>query len=95
MHGPGALLFRAPGLFASPSFRRTPESGGSFHPERDSGVRRNDGGEDAMPELFTVHAASLDDPSRYKPAVVTYTVRGHAWDHIDPALPRFDKMPTA
>ena len=47
----------------------------------------------AMPDVFTVHAASLDDPSRYKPAVVTYTVRGHAWDHIDPALPRFDKMP--
>ena len=49
----------------------------------------------AMPDVFTVHAASLDDPSRYKPAVVTYTVRGHAWDHIDPALTRFDKMPTA
>ena len=49
----------------------------------------------AMPDVFTVHAASLDDPSRYKPQVVTYTVRGHAWDHIDPALTRFDKMPTA
>ena len=49
----------------------------------------------AMPDVFTVHAASLDDPSRYKPAVVTYTVRGHAWDHLDPALTRFDKMPTA
>ena len=48
----------------------------------------------AMPDLFTVHAASLDDPSRYKPQVVTYAVRGHAWDHLDPALPKFDKMPT-
>jgi hypothetical protein len=47
----------------------------------------------AMPEVFTVHAASLDDPSRYKPQAVTYTVRGHAWDHFDPALPRFDRMP--
>ena len=47
----------------------------------------------AMPDLFTVHAASLDDPSRYKPQVVTYGVRGYAWDHIDPALPKFDKMP--
>jgi hypothetical protein len=46
-----------------------------------------------MPELFTVHAASLDDPSRYKAQMVTYATRGHAWDHIDPALPRFDKMP--
>jgi hypothetical protein len=47
----------------------------------------------AMPDLFTVHAASLDDPSRYKPQMVTYGVRGYAWDHIDPALPKFDKMP--
>jgi hypothetical protein len=47
----------------------------------------------AMPELFTIHAASLDDPSRFKPQVVTYAVRGHAWDQLDPALPKFDKMP--
>src|SRR6266849_4174413 len=47
----------------------------------------------AMPDLFTVHAASLDDPSRYKPQMVTYRVRGYAWDDIDPALPKFDKMP--
>ena len=46
-----------------------------------------------MPDLFTVHAASLDDPSRYKPQAVTYGVRGYAWDHLDPALPKFDKMP--
>jgi len=47
----------------------------------------------AMPEFFTIHAASLDDPSRNKPQMVTYRVRGHAWDRIDPALPNFDKMP--
>jgi len=47
----------------------------------------------AMPDLFTVHAASLDDPSRYKPQAVTYAMRGHAWDHLDPALPKFDRMP--
>jgi len=47
----------------------------------------------AMPDLFTVHAASLDDPARFQPQVVTYAVRGYAWDHIDPALPKFDKMP--
>ena len=35
----------------------------------------------AMPDFFTVHAASLDDPGRYKPQVVTYGVRGYAWDH--------------
>jgi len=47
----------------------------------------------AMPDLFTVHAASLDDPGRYKPQMVTYGVRGYAWDRLDPALPIFDKMP--
>ena len=49
----------------------------------------------AMPDLFTVHAASLDDPTRFKPQVVTYGMRGHAWDDLDPALPKFDKMPPA
>jgi len=47
----------------------------------------------AAPALFTVHAASLDDPSRYNPQAVTYRVRGYAWDQVDPALAQFDKMP--
>ena len=45
--------------------------------------------------LFTVHAASLDDPARFKPQAVTYGMRGYAWDHLDPAVPKFDKMPPA
>lgn len=48
----------------------------------------------AMPELFTIHAASLDEPDRHAPQAVTYAVRGHAWDFLDPALTRFDRMPT-
>jgi hypothetical protein len=48
----------------------------------------------AMPDIFTVHAASLDDPARFQPQVVTYGVRGHAWDALDAALPKFDRMPT-
>jgi hypothetical protein len=47
----------------------------------------------AMPDLFSIHAAGLDDPSRFKPQFVTYAVRGHEWDRLDPALPKFDKMP--
>jgi hypothetical protein len=47
----------------------------------------------AMPEFFTIRAASLDDPTRYKPQMVTYGVRGYDWDHLDPELPKFDKMP--
>src|SRR5688572_18587266 len=49
----------------------------------------------AMPDVFTVHAASLDDPARFKPQAVTYAMRGYAWDHLDPAVPKFDKMPPA
>ena len=48
----------------------------------------------ALPDLFTVHAASLDDPSRFAPQVVTYGIRGFDWDVLDPALPKFEKMPT-
>ncbi len=45
----------------------------------------------AMLDLFTIHAASLDDSGRYESQ--TYTVRGHAWDRLDPAGPKFEKMP--
>jgi hypothetical protein len=47
----------------------------------------------AMPQIFTVHAASLDDTSRFKPQAVTYRVRAPAWDHVDAALKMFEKMP--
>jgi hypothetical protein len=48
----------------------------------------------AMPENFAVHAASLDDPTRFKPQAVTYSARGYAWDFIDPSVDRFEKMPS-
>ena len=47
----------------------------------------------AVPAVFTVHAASLDDPGRFRPQVVTYAVRAQGWDRLDPALPAFDRMP--
>jgi hypothetical protein len=47
----------------------------------------------AMPDIFSVHAASLDDASRYQPQVVSYTVSGYRWDCVDSALPMFDRMP--
>jgi hypothetical protein len=49
----------------------------------------------AAPDLFTIHAASLDDPSRYAPQMVTYRIRAQAWDRVDPTLAMFDKMPPA
>lgn len=54
-------------------------------------VRRTSG----MPDMMTISAGSLDDPSVFKPEFVVYTSRGHAWDRIDPALPSFPKMPPA
>jgi hypothetical protein len=48
----------------------------------------------AAADLVAVHAASLDNPARFRPAAVTYTSRGYAWETIDPALPAFDKMPS-
>jgi hypothetical protein len=47
----------------------------------------------AMPALFTIHASSLDNPRDFMPRAVTYTMRGHAWDILDPALKMFDRMP--
>jgi hypothetical protein len=47
----------------------------------------------AVPDVFIVHAASLDEPARYQPQFVTYNVRGHAWDHLDQGITKFEKMP--
>ncbi|MBZ6079193.1 GFA family protein [Microvirga puerhi] len=46
-----------------------------------------------MPDYFVVRAGSLDDPSRYKPQMVFWSAASQPWDHIDPNLPKFDKMP--
>ncbi len=47
----------------------------------------------AIPDLIVVSAGSLDDPSRYKPQFTFWASAGPVWDHGNPALPRFDKMP--
>ena len=47
----------------------------------------------AMPELVAIHATSLDDPALFNPQMVTYAIRGRAWDMMDPALPKFERMP--
>ena len=46
----------------------------------------------AMPELFSVHATSLDVPETFMPQAVTYASRALPWDTIDPSVTRFDKM---
>lgn len=49
----------------------------------------------AKPELIAVPAASLDEPDRFAPQVVTYRARGLAWDRIEPSLQTFERMPPA
>jgi hypothetical protein len=51
------------------------------------------GATSGLPDVTTVSAGSLEDPSIFKPQFVCYTIRGHAWDLVDPTLPRFPKMP--
>lgn len=46
-----------------------------------------------MPDVFVASAGSLDDPSRYRPRLVLWATAGQAWDHIDPGLQQFEKMP--
>lgn len=46
-----------------------------------------------MPDVFVASAGSLDDPARYMPQIVMWTAAGQPWDHVDPALAAFDRMP--
>lgn len=45
------------------------------------------------PDIFIVKPASLDEPAGYRPDFVTWTTAAQPWDHIDAALPAFDRMP--
>jgi hypothetical protein len=44
------------------------------------------------PDMIGVYVGGLDDPSGFKPDVVIFTSSGHAWDHLDRALPRLSHM---
>ncbi|MGI9311830.1 MAG: GFA family protein [bacterium] len=41
-----------------------------------------------LPRTLFFHAATLDDPSRFKPQMVVYADAKQPWDHVDPKLPR-------
>ena len=47
----------------------------------------------AMPELAMITAGSLDDPSQYAPGMDIFTASAQPWDHMDPAVAKFEKMP--
>ncbi len=46
-----------------------------------------------MAAYFVLRAGSLDEPKRFQPQMTIWTAASHPWDKVDPALPKFDKMP--
>ena len=49
---------------------------------------------DLVPDLLGLWAASLDDPSRFQPAVHVWTESAQPWDCMNPTLPKVEKAPT-
>lgn len=45
------------------------------------------------PDLAMFTATSLDDPSQYHPTMDIFTASAQPWDHMNPALAKFPKMP--
>lgn len=45
------------------------------------------------PDVVVMHAASLDDPTRFHPQEVLFGIRGYAWDAMDASLRKFERMP--
>ena len=45
------------------------------------------------PDIFIVKPASLDEPERYRPQMITWAAAAQSWDRVDPALQAFDRMP--
>ncbi len=45
------------------------------------------------PELALITAATLDDPGAFPPTMNFYVSSAQPWDHLDPALAKFEKMP--
>jgi len=46
----------------------------------------------SKPDMLGVYVGTLDDPSGFAPELVMFASRGHAWDHLDPALPKLPSM---
>jgi hypothetical protein len=46
-----------------------------------------------MPDLMGIKASSLDDPSRFSPAMNLFTSSAPAWAPLAENLPNFPKMP--
>ena len=46
---------------------------------------------DTIPHLVAIRTASLDNPSWFEPQLDAWTSDAHRWDHMNPALPKFEK----
>jgi hypothetical protein len=46
-----------------------------------------------IPGVMAIAAGSLDEPNRFRPALVMFTKSGHAWDKPDGTLPAFQAFP--
>ncbi len=49
--------------------------------------------QDLNPQIVAIRTASLDDPSWFNPQVDVWTSDAHAWDHMNPVLPKFERYP--
>ena len=45
---------------------------------------------DAVPQFVAIRTASLDDASRFNPQMDVWTADAHAWDHMNPTLPKHE-----
>ncbi len=50
-------------------------------------------GKRATGDLLSITAASLDDPSWFRPTMDCYTASAQAWDYMNPDLPKFAQSP--
>lgn len=48
---------------------------------------------DVAPQLMSIAAGTLHDPGWFVPAMNIYCASAQPWDHMDPALPRFERAP--
>jgi hypothetical protein len=46
-----------------------------------------------FPAVLVLRAGSLDEPERFRPGARVYAADAPGWDHMDPALRSFERMP--
>ena len=82
-------------LTTSPNLSRYQSDGGNiftrgFCPECGASMFGKSNG---LPHRAMLTAGSLDDSSQFRPAMDYYVSSAQPWDHINPALLKFPKLP--